>query len=113
MASSAWRESNSRAKKLKHFQGDRSLSGAVAKRWPRRAFARLLLTARSDWSDPSVEKIEARIEWMWRGENRALRKTMERVRRTRCGRGRGSKERESARDRKRPHIALPPPGKRA
>jgi hypothetical protein len=37
----------------------------------------------------SVEQIEARIEWWWRGENRDLRNAMEQIHRTRCERGKG------------------------
>src|SRR5262249_55607491 len=42
-----------------------------------------------DCRELSVEQIETRLEWWWRGENRALRKAMEQVHRTRCERGRG------------------------
>jgi hypothetical protein len=38
----------------------------------------------------SVEGIEARLDWWWRGENRSVRKAMENVHRTRCERGHGS-----------------------
>ena len=65
-------------------------SGDVAERWSGRAFASLLqFMSRLDCRALSVEEIEARLEWWWRGENRALRKAMEHVHRTRCERGRG------------------------
>jgi hypothetical protein len=37
----------------------------------------------------SAAVIESRLEWWWRGENRALRKALETVHRRRCERGRG------------------------
>ncbi len=65
-------------------------SGDVAERWSERALASLLqFISRLDCRALSVEEIEARLEWWWRGENRALRKAMERAHRTRCERGRG------------------------
>jgi len=46
-------------------------------------------TARLPLPELSAREIEARLEWWWRGENRALRKAMESIHRTRCERGRG------------------------
>jgi hypothetical protein len=65
-------------------------SGDVASRWSESTLACLFqFIARLDCSSSSVDEIEARLEWWWRGENRELRKTMENVHRTRCERGRG------------------------
>ncbi|MGH7778724.1 MAG: hypothetical protein ACREQR_02720 [Candidatus Binataceae bacterium] len=65
-------------------------SGEVAERWSERAGASLLqFLPRFDCSTLTLEEIESRLEWWWRGENHALRRAMESNHRTRCARGRG------------------------
>jgi hypothetical protein len=65
-------------------------TGDVSERWSERALASLLqFLTRLDCTSLAVEDIETRLDWWWRGENRSLRKAMEKVHRTRCERGRG------------------------
>jgi hypothetical protein len=71
------------------FEFEWPLAGEVAERWSESAYAGLLDFIRRlpiGWL--SADEIESRIEWWWRGENRALRKAMESVHRSRCERGR-------------------------
>jgi hypothetical protein len=65
-------------------------SAAESERWSQSATTSLLaFIAKLDCSTFSADEIEARLEWWWRGENRALRKAMESSHRKRCERGRG------------------------
>jgi hypothetical protein len=65
-------------------------SDDVAERWSQSALASLLtFISKLECATLSVEEIQSRLEWWWRGENRALRKALETVHRTRCERGRG------------------------
>jgi len=72
------------------YNFDWNPSGEVAERWSDRAFYSLRqFIARLDCRSLSLDEIEARLEWWWRGEDRELRKAMENIHRARCERGRG------------------------
>jgi len=73
------------------YDFDWAPTGDVAERWPEHALGCLLqFISRLDCASLSVGEIETRLEWWWRGENRALREAMKTVHRARCERGRGN-----------------------
>jgi len=60
-------------------------TGEVAERWSECGFASLIqFLSQLDCRSLSVEEIETRLEWRWRGDNRTLRRAMASIHRTRC-----------------------------
>jgi hypothetical protein len=69
---------------------DWSPTGELLDSWSETATAGLLaFIARLDFGSLSQEEIESRLDWWWRGEDRNLRRAMERVHSRQCERGRG------------------------
>ncbi|MHB8384138.1 MAG: hypothetical protein ACYDC3_17565 [Candidatus Binataceae bacterium] len=65
-------------------------AGELLEKWNEAATAGLVaFIARLGFGALSLEEIESRLEWWWRGEDRALRRAMERVHSRQCERGRG------------------------
>ena len=72
------------------YDFDWSPSGEIAEQWSEHASTSLLqFISRLDEHEPSVEKIESLLDWWWRGENRTLRRALERNHARVCERGFG------------------------
>ena len=75
--------------RVERYEFEHELPPELVEHWSDATTKSLLRWLSRLTGDLSTEELRTRLEWWWRGENRALRKAMERVHRTRCERGRG------------------------
>ena len=76
--------------RVERYEFEHELPPELVEHWSDATTKSLLRWLSGLTGDLSTEELRARLEWWCRGENRALRKAMEQVHRTRCERGRGN-----------------------
>jgi len=75
--------------RVEGYEFENELSPELVEHWSDATTRSLLGWLSRLTGNLSTEALRTRLEWWWRGENRALRKAMEQVHRARCERGRG------------------------